>query len=194
MALTSTGFVGLGTPSPDRLLHPELANATTATVDYAQRLSHIVSTASTGSSDGFGVGLEFELETGTDLTNQISGTIESLWATAANDTRKGRLNLYAYDTAARLGLTVEASGAAAMLGFFGVGAVVRPTALTAQLTSITHTSPGTPDYALQDLVQNTGFGFVTADEGNTLLSVVLNLQTRLAEVEQKLEDLGLLTP
>ena len=25
--------------------------------------------------------------------------------------------------------------------------------------TITHTAPGTPDYALQDLVQNTGFGF-----------------------------------
>jgi len=54
---------------------------------------------------------------------------------------------------------------------------------TAALTSITHTAPSTPDYALQDLVQNTGFGFATADEGNTLLSVVLNLQQRLAQLE-----------
>jgi hypothetical protein len=66
-------------------------------------------------------------------------------------------------------------------------------ALTAQLTTITHTAPGTPDYALQDLVQNTGFGFATADEGNTLLSVVKNLQTRLAEVEARLEGVGLVT-
>jgi hypothetical protein len=66
-------------------------------------------------------------------------------------------------------------------------------ALTAQLTTFTHTAPGTPDYALQDLVQNTGFGFATADEGNTLLSVVKNLQTRLAEVEARLEGVGLVT-
>ena len=64
-------------------------------------------------------------------------------------------------------------------------------ALTAQLTAITHTAPGTPDYAIQNLVQNTGFGFVTADEGNTVLSVILNLQTRLAEVESRLEGAGL---
>lgn len=64
-------------------------------------------------------------------------------------------------------------------------------ALTAQLTSITHTAPGTPDYAVQDLVQNTGFGFVTKDEGNTVLSVILNLQTRLAEVEARLEGAGI---
>ena len=77
------------------------------------------------------------------------------------------------------------------LGFYGTTPVVQPTALTAQLTSITHTSPGTPDYAVQDLVQNTGFGFATADEGNTVLSVILNLQTRVAELEAKLEALGL---
>lgn len=64
-------------------------------------------------------------------------------------------------------------------------------ALTAQVTSITHTAPGTPDYAIQNLVQNTGFGFVTADEGNTVLKVILNLQVRLAEVEARLEGAGI---
>lgn len=63
-------------------------------------------------------------------------------------------------------------------------------ALTAQLTTITHTAPGTPDYAIQDLVQNTGWGFATQDEGNTVLSVVRNLQARLAEVETILEAMG----
>lgn len=64
-------------------------------------------------------------------------------------------------------------------------------ALTTQLTAITHTAPGTPDYAIQNLVQNTGFGFATADEGNTVLKVILNLQTRLAEVEARLEGVGI---
>lgn len=60
-------------------------------------------------------------------------------------------------------------------------------ALTAQLTTITHTAAGTPDYALQNLVQNTGFGFATADEGNTCLAVIANLQARCAEIEARLE-------
>lgn len=64
-------------------------------------------------------------------------------------------------------------------------------ALTAQLTSITHTVPAAPAYALQNLVQNSGFGFATADEGNTALSVIKNLQVRLAEVEARLEALGM---
>jgi hypothetical protein len=64
-------------------------------------------------------------------------------------------------------------------------------ALTAQLTTITHTAPSSEDFALQNLVQNTGFGFVTADEGNTTLKVIANLQTRLAEVEARLEAAGI---
>lgn len=63
-------------------------------------------------------------------------------------------------------------------------------ALTAQLTTITHTAP-TADYAIQNLVDEAGFGFVTADEGNTVLSVIANLQTRLAQVEAALEAAGL---
>lgn len=63
-------------------------------------------------------------------------------------------------------------------------------ALTTQDTTITHTAPGTPDYAIQDLTQTSPFGFVTADEGNTVLKVIANLQTRLAEVEARLEALG----
>ena len=78
------------------------------------------------------------------------------------------------------------------LGFFGAAPIVQPTELTDELTAITHTAPGTPDYAIQNLVQNTGFGFATADEGNTVLSVIANLQTRVNELETKLASLGLL--
>ena len=81
-------------------------------------------------------------------------------------------------------INIESGGAITADGTQGA-------ALTTQLTTITHTAPGTPDYALQDLVQNTGFGFVTADEGNTTLSVIKNLQTRLAEVEARLEGVGI---
>ncbi len=76
------------------------------------------------------------------------------------------------------------------LGLFGVTPVTQPAALTAQLTSITHTEPGTPDYAIQNLTSSSPFGFVTADEGNSVLKVILNLQTRMAELENRLETLG----
>lgn len=65
-------------------------------------------------------------------------------------------------------------------------------ALTAQLTTITFTAPGTPDYAIQDLTTTTPYGFVTKDEGNSVLSVIANLQTRVSQLESRLQALGLI--
>lgn len=65
-------------------------------------------------------------------------------------------------------------------------------ALTAQLTTITSTAPGTPDYAIQDLVDTGAFGFVTKDEGNTVLAVIANLQDRVAQLESRLQALNLI--
>jgi len=62
--------------------------------------------------------------------------------------------------------------------------------LTAPLTQITHTAPGTPDYAIQDLVNSSAYGFVTKDEGNTVLKVIQNLQVRLDQLEDRLQALG----
>lgn len=90
------------------------------------------------------------------------------------------------------GSGVKLGQAGSKIGVFGATPVVQPTALTAGLTAITHTAPGTPDYALQNLVQNTGFGFATADEGNTVLKVLVNAVARIAELETKLTALGLL--
>jgi hypothetical protein len=64
-------------------------------------------------------------------------------------------------------------------------------ALTAQLTAITHTAPSTPDYAIQDLTNSSAYGFVTKDEGNSVLKVIANLQTRVAEMEAALEGAGI---
>ena len=80
-------------------------------------------------------------------------------------------------------------------GFFSTAPTTQPTALTTQLTSLTHTAPSTPDYALADLIDSgsgSAFGFSTKDEGNTVMSVILNLQARVAELEAKLQALGLL--
>lgn len=77
------------------------------------------------------------------------------------------------------------------VGFYGATPVTQAAALTTQLTTVTHTAPGTPDYALQDLVDSgvgSAFGFATKDEGNTLLSVVANLQARVAELEAALDS------
>jgi hypothetical protein len=66
------------------------------------------------------------------------------------------------------------------------------TALTAQLTTLTHTAPSTPDYAIQALTNSTPYGFVTADEGHSVLAVIANLQARVSELETKLKAHGLI--
>lgn len=77
-------------------------------------------------------------------------------------------------------------------GFFDTTPTTQPTALTTQLTTITHTEPGTPDYAIQDLTNSSPYGFVSQDEGNSVLKVIANLQVRVEELESKLQALGLL--
>lgn len=78
------------------------------------------------------------------------------------------------------------------IAFFDGTPVAQQAALTAQDTTLTHSAPGTPDFAIQDMTQSTPWGFASQDEGNTVLQVVANLQARLQEVEDKLQAYGLL--
>ena len=91
----------------------------------AVRLLVINSTASTGGAAGFGPGLSLYAETATDGTNQQQGMISTSWIDATNLTRKAKMSLSAYDTAARLGIEIEASGTEAKLGFYGVATITR---------------------------------------------------------------------
>jgi len=74
----------------------------------------------------------------------------------------------------------------------GARFVPEVSALTTQLTTITSTAPGTSDFAIQDLTNSTPFGFVTKDEGNTVLAVIANLQARVDELETALQTYGML--
>jgi len=73
-----------------------------------------------------------------------------------------------------------------MAGSFGDAQV-----LTAALTTLTTVAPGTPDYDVTDVTNVAPYGFADAEEARTVLSVVANLQARLAEVETKLIALGI---
>jgi len=83
-------------------------------------------TQSTGTAAaGLGVGLLFSLETATASTMHTGAQIAASWIDATNATRKAKLSLSAYDTAARLGIEIEASGTEAKLGFYGVATITR---------------------------------------------------------------------
>jgi bifunctional N-acetylglucosamine-1-phosphate-uridyltransferase/glucosamine-1-phosphate-acetyltransferase GlmU-like protein len=121
------------------------------------------------------------------LDLQINGTSE--WNFSGTVFGIGEANDIAVGTTTG---TKIGTAAAQKLGFFGVTPVVQQTELTDELTTITHTAPGTADFAIQNLVAATGYGFVTEDEGNTVLSVIANLQARVNELETKLVALGFL--
>jgi hypothetical protein len=67
-------------------------------------------------------------------------------------------------------------------------------ALTAALTTISIAdAAGTPDYAIAAVTSTTPWGFSAAAEVISLLYVIKNLQTRLGEVEARLEAINLVT-
>jgi hypothetical protein len=69
----------------------------------------------------------------------------------------------------------------------------QPAALTAQLTTITPAdAEGTPDYAIAAITNTTPYGFASAQEAITVLHVIKNLQVRVAELEARLESLGII--
>lgn len=83
------------------------------------------------------------------------------------------------------------TGTTQKIGFFNKTPIVQPAALTTQLTTLTCSAPGTPDYAIADPVAG-GFGFVTLDEALSLIKVIANLQTRFSELETNvIKALGL---
>ena len=181
-----TTFTAVGTaPNLKWLMSDATTNAIYDLVTFSKN-------SSGAGAAGLGVRVNLAAKSST-TADTLVGAIDASWVDATHASRKGSVKINAYDTAIRECIRAEASGTAAMLGFFGVTAVVRPTALTAQLTTLTYTAPTVADYAIQDLTSTGGFGFVTKDEGNSVLAVIKNLQDRVAQLETKLQSLGLLT-
>lgn len=80
-----------------------------------------------------------------------------------------------------------------LVGFWGAAPVDQPASLTAQLATITMAdAAGTPDTTIAAVTSTTPWGFSNAAETITLLYTVRNLQVRLAEVEARLEEAGLI--
>ena len=70
----------------------------------------------------------------------------------------------------------------------------KSSAPTAALTSLTHTAPGSDDFAIQNFVDAvTGaFAFKTADEANSVLKTIRINQTRINEIVTALQRAGVM--
>jgi hypothetical protein len=99
-------------------------------------IADYITTSSGTVANGFGVSLSFTSETATAGTNQQQGLISTSWVDATNATRKAKLSLSAYDTAARLGMEIQASGTESMIGFHGVSPIARAVLATGAGASV----------------------------------------------------------
>ncbi len=201
LATESDKLIIANTDTTTPLIYGEFDNdllkfyADNADTNVIHDVLYLIHNSSNTPAAGFGTGLLFQGESST-TPDQNMGRLAYVLATATHATRKARGIWSVYDTAEREAIRIEASGTAAMLGFYGVTAVVRPTALTSALTQITHTGPTTPDYAIATPIDSgvgSAWGFSIQDEFETTMSVILNLQTRVDELETKIQSLGLLT-
>ncbi len=187
MTLLSNLNVGIGTTSPTSLLDVSSATGGILTLSRAD-------TTATA-ADNIGTIQFWNNDSQLTTQNIFANIVVTATSTVITNAAAGTMKINVTGSTAG-GSPIEhiafAPTTVAQIGFFGASPVVKPTALTSQLTTLTYIEPGTPDYAIQT-VQLVGYGFATADEGNSVLKVIANLQTRVSELESKLQGLGLLT-
>lgn len=87
------GNVGIGTNSPDRILHAEVDDASNAAVTQALRLTHTTSGTPVA---GIGVGLEFEAETAAS-NNEVIARIEAVTTDVTATAENAALDFYTMD-------------------------------------------------------------------------------------------------
>jgi hypothetical protein len=119
-----TGGLSVGTTgAADGTIAATVTDAATTTDATVLTLGH-----NTSGTPGvnFGTTLLMTGESTTTPDRSIAALV-SRWATATDASRKGRLDFFVYDTAARFAMRLETNGSAPMIGFLGAAAVSRPT-------------------------------------------------------------------
>lgn len=128
LSIGSTGNVGIGTTAPATLLHAISTTATTNAIRNVLTLGANVTSTGVGAAE-LGPAVLFQAES-TTTVDTTQAAIEASWIVATHASRTSRLALKAYDTAEREGIRIDASGTAALLGFYGHAAAAQPSAYT----------------------------------------------------------------
>jgi len=88
--------------------------------------------------------------------------------------------------------TIAIGGAADDVGFYDATPVAQQSALTTQHAALTQAGTDNGDVTIQAATSTTPFGFVNADEFEAVVACVVNLMTRVQELEDALQAYGLL--
>lgn len=144
--LTTAGFVGIGTTSPDRNDHVEIADAGTNSIVYTRRNTHVTSATAVA---GFGVGEEDELENGSG-SNFVGRIRDSrlITPTALGEDVDEVLSLRGTGSTREVFRVIGSTGSGRFLGGLSLGSVSNGTAGTDSLLTISGTNvrkiaPGT---------------------------------------------------
>lgn len=126
-----------------------------------------------------------------NIESNIENASSVVWTAYADVIIRGETGIDIVLDGSATSVIMIATKAVVPVGFFGIYSHVQASALTTALTTLTFVAPITPDYAIQG-VESAQYGFKTADEGNTVLSVVANLQVRVNQLETLLANYGLI--
>lgn len=88
--------------------------------------------------------------------------------------------------------TVLGQTTSSLIGFWGITPVDQPAALTAALTTLTLTASATATVTAFTRCITAGFGFQNYAEAQTFMKCVQNVQVRLGELEDRLQEAGIL--
>ncbi len=135
---------------------------------------------------GFGVDARWSLDSDNN-TERFAGLIRTEWATAADATRKARMSLLAYDTAAREGIRIEASGTVPMIGFLGAAAVARAAAYTQTYATATRTHAN-PTATTPTAYAAGANGYSTAAKAQEMRDLIAALVVDVANIKQVLNS------
>lgn len=100
----------------------------TATTNAIDTVLSLIARSTGTVANQFGEEILFSAQTASGNVREL-GALVYRWAIAADATRQGQFFLRVSDTVERNAIVARANGSAIELGFFGVGTVVRPTAL-----------------------------------------------------------------
>lgn len=125
--ISNAGYFGVGI-APVTPVHAVSTTAATNAIRNVLTLGSNVTSTGVGAA-GLGPAILFQAES-TTTVDTTQAAIEASWIVATHASRTSRLAFKAYDTAAREGIRIDASGTAALLGFYGHAAAAQPSAYT----------------------------------------------------------------
>lgn len=131
------------------------------------------------------------LTTNGDILIDAAGAGKNVVISAANQIEL-QSDTYIRDVNVVLGTatgTQIGTGATQKLAFFGATPKVQGAALTPQVSTLVQAGFTVEDLNIQPLTSaGSAFGFATKNEGETVIRAVVNLQTRFAELEARLNS------